>query len=80
MCINTAKPASNVNQIHILQLSLLKPQALGKLKPRAHYHERKKIKRQTINFNHGCVSDILLCEGSSPGDPRAYFLGAIWEG
>lgn len=69
MCSNATKQASNVNQIHILQLSLPKPQSWGKLKPCAYHHERKKIKRQTINLNRGCVSDVLRCKGSPPGTP-----------
>lgn len=67
MCSNATKQASNVNQIHILQLSLLKLQSWRKLKPCAYHHERNEIKRQTINFNRGYVSDVLQCKGSPPG-------------
>lgn len=73
MCIDATKRASNVNQIHILQLSLLKPQALRKLKPCVHHHESRKIKRQTINFNPGFVSDVLWYKGSTPGTPVPTF-------
>lgn len=79
ICINATKRASNVSQIHISQLSLLKPQALGKLKPCARHHESRKIKRQTINFNLGYVSDVLWCKGSPPGTPAPTFWKQFGE-